>query len=215
MKSKITHNVTSSPESEYGPTPCDKPAGPMIDQSGQVVVLASLSARQAKEKGLLTSGTYGPHGSTSLHNADRLKFLVSRLRAKTDLLGSTLYKLTWKERATPAGRSIYALRASVRRISGNTCGWPTPTAQDHSRGVRPPRPQDTGVPLSQRVAQINIDTPARLTDSGDLLTGSDAGMRNGGQLNPAHSRWLMGLPPEWDACAVMALQSMLRSRKRL
>ena len=28
-------------------------------------------------------------------------------------------------------------------------GWATPTAQDHSRGTLPPRPQDTGVPLSQ------------------------------------------------------------------
>ncbi len=35
----------------------------------------------------------------------------------------------------------------------------------------------------------------------------------GGGLNPTHSRWLMGFPAEWDACAVMATQSFPKSRK--
>lgn len=43
------------------------------------------------------------------------------------LHGSTLYRLTWKQRTTPAGRSIPALRASVPRTSDKGCtGWPTP-----------------------------------------------------------------------------------------
>jgi hypothetical protein len=89
-------------------------------------------------------------------------------------------------------------------------GWPTPTAQDHSQGVQPPRPTDTGIPLSQMVA---IAGPARFTASGEMLTGFTAGMESGGQLNPAHSRWLMGYPPEWCACAVTAMQSFPRSAR--
>jgi hypothetical protein len=40
-----------------------------------------------------------------------------------------------------------------------------------------------------------------------------AATASGGQLNPAHSRWLMGLPPEWDDCGVMAMQSLAKPRK--
>jgi hypothetical protein len=47
-----------------------------------------------------------------------------------------------------------------------------------------------------------------------MLIGSSAAMESGGQLNPAHPRWLMGLPPVWDDCAVMAMQSLPKQRKR-
>ena len=120
-------NVIFSPESESDPMPCVAQDGRMTVPSGQVPVLASLSARQAKERGLLTSGTCGPRSSVSSASAALTSFLASRLQALTALHGSTLYRLTWKQRTTPAGRSIPALRASVPRTSDNGCtGWPTP-----------------------------------------------------------------------------------------
>jgi hypothetical protein len=91
--------------------------------------------------------------------------------------------------------------------------WPTPTATDSARGVKPPRLQDTGIPLTQRVGMIDLNTPARLMASGVIRTGSDARMENGGQLNPAHSRWLMGFPPAWDDCAPTAMPSSRKSRR--
>lgn len=111
-----------------GPTPCAGPDGATTDLSGPALVLASLSARQAKAAGLTTSGTSGRLGCISSESASLQLSLASRLRRKTASCGSTLFKLTWKLRTTPAHRSIYALRASGRRTSDSDCSsWPTTT----------------------------------------------------------------------------------------
>ena len=128
-------SATSSPALASGLTPCAEPDGPMIVLYGQDHVLANLSARQAKDQGLMMSGTCGPRSTTSSASAALQSSLVSKLQAKTASVGSTLYTLTWKQRDTPAGRLISALRASARRISDSASGglekgWATPTTHD-------------------------------------------------------------------------------------
>jgi hypothetical protein len=125
-----TGSVTSSPASASGATPCAQQAGPTISRYGPDPARASLSPRQAKAQGLLTSGTSGPLSSTSLSSASLQSCLESRLQATTRALGSTLYTLTWKRWATPSGVCRSRLQASARRTSetGRT-GWVTPTAR--------------------------------------------------------------------------------------
>ena len=121
-----------------------------------------------------------------------------------------------------------ALRNHGPDLAASAClaGWPTPAASDGSggKGFRP------GVSMTGRMpdgSKVTMDlsaatklafsgapVPARLTASGELLTGSSAGMESGGQLNPAHSRWLMGYPGAWCRAAVSAWRSTPTKRQK-
>jgi DNA (cytosine-5)-methyltransferase 1 len=83
-------------------------------------------------------------------------------------------------------------------------GWNTPRATGGSNGG----PNQTGGALP---ADAALAGPARLTASGELLTGSAARMEGGGQLHPAHSLWLQGYPDAWLSCGVRAMQLIRKS----
>ena len=207
MTSESLPSATSLPESECGVTPCALHGGPTSDLFGRDHALANLSPSLAELLGLMTSGTYGRTGITSSESVALASSLANRLQARTASLGSTLFTLTWKERTTPSQRSIYALRASARRTLDSDCtGWVTPTTRDWKDTGADIRPRADGTErFDQLPRQANLVT-------GKTRTGFTAGTESGGALNPAHSRWLMGLPPAWDDCAPMAMPSSRKSR---
>jgi len=54
---------------------------------------------------------------------------------------------------------------------------------------------------------------AQLAASGPTATGGTAKTASTGQLDPAYSRWLMGVPPEWDGFVCTATRSVSRRRR--
>jgi hypothetical protein len=99
--------------------------------------------------------------------------------------------------------------------------WPSPCTPNGGRSMSIEQMDPTGKTLDGRKHTASLEHavkfvgPVRLTAGGEVRTGLDAGMESSGQLNPAHSRWLMGVPSAWDGFACTAMQSLSPRRKRL
>lgn len=341
-----TPSAISSQVADSGRSHSGSPDGPTNGPCGPEAAHAPALARQAKARGLMTLVTSGRLGHDSSASAALQQSLESRLVARLDTAGSTLFKLTWRHKTTPLGRSYLERAASARRTSGSDCtsvppavgpiaaapqmplgswstprkedaesagmrhsqgvadtltaqtslaSWPTPNIEDCkqdnwtekalaeaiSKGEVPPSTSQrlrsfaslaswptpmagtpaqngnnkagnndssrktvalaawpnpctpnggrsisieqmdaTGKTLDGRKHTASLEHavkfagPVRLTAGGLVLTGSDAGMESSGQLNPALSRWLMGVPSAWDDFACMAMQSVSLRRRR-
>ena len=175
-----SHNVISLPEAEDGLKPSNLPDGVQVDPSGQLHVPVSHLVLPGKGKGKVTSVTCGPFSGVSLASANLQFVLESRLQALLDGHGSPLYSLKWKRWDMPGRVPICALRASARPISVSAyTGWVSPTATDAKRGVKPPRPHDTGIPLTQQVGMISGWATPKAGNGNQVANPSRASKPNG------------------------------------
>lgn len=163
------------------------------------------TTRDYKDTGDLSNSMVRKDGKNRMDTVGRVAFMAGWPTATTtDAKRGELYDCMAKN---------MTLNMAVQR----SC-WPTTSSTIVDHKPRPPimanrKPTDPQIGIADVAA--HLATPARLTADGRMLIGSSAGMVSGGQLNPAHSRWLMGLPQEWDDCAPTETQSALKLRKSL
>ncbi len=130
---EATRSAISSPESASGHSPCDSLDGATNDPSGPAHAPVSRSALHLSsiERPLRMRGTCGPSGSISSGSAALQMSLESRLRALTEVNGSTAFSLTWKAKSTPAGRRYLRQQARAQTTSDSAfTSLPTPCARD-------------------------------------------------------------------------------------
>ena len=248
---KDTPSAISSQGSVDGHTPCNSQDGQQIDLFGQDHAPVSRSVLLEDKKVKPTSVTYGPSGTASSESVVLQQSLENKLQTQLPTDSWMKSRMTWKEKVTPSERQYCQLAVSSRHTKGIDCGlwptpkkqnanapgihgnggqdlqtgalWCTPTAMDYSRGNKPPRPWDTGIPLSQQVTMwptpCSQDGPnggpsqgmTRLP--GAAFHGKPALTENKGQLCPEFVCWLMGFPNVWLACMVSAMQLYRKSRR--
>jgi hypothetical protein len=148
--------------------------------------------------------------------------LICALRAsvpRTSGSGSILshWPTTTKEDAHSSARHGYMIQGNPGTTlldAARLAGWATPVATELGNTVENYVAMKKNMTSGPRTAITHPSLQAQLVVHGNVRTGYCAETGGGARLNPAHSRWLMGLPRAWDDCAPTATRLSRSSRRR-
>ena len=170
------------------------------------------------------AGTQGRAGGLNVQTAARLAAWPTPLAGNAD--GSQAPK-----DASPTGKRADGSKATVSLPTiARLAFWTTPMAEDgESSGARLSRGTADTLTAVTRLAgwptPLEDDANNGTRASGDyqsltraalgtIPSGSPAAMASGGQLNPAFSLWLMGLPSHWVLAAPLKASRARKSSAR-
>ena len=214
---RASHRPTSAKDYIGWPTPgvsrstesmeATKNWGDRPNKNGQnlegVAALSGWTTPQAHDSSPRGAGQKQKHGT--MHGCADLNADAKMAGWASPRVSDTCNK-SWETKCARNSKHLSEGRNQRKGVGGPTlpmlAGWVSPTAQDSNRGSLPPRPQDSGTPLSQQVSGMTVD-------------GTSAGMKNtaGFLLNPRFSLWLMGFPVAWASCGERAMQLFLSLRR--
>jgi hypothetical protein len=116
--------------------------------------------------------------------------------------GGTAEQFLERKRKAVSKGAVLGVSLTSLSLQAQLAAWPTPMEGSPATATY----NEAGDTCNSR--------KTRLLVFGQVPTGLTAPTEKRGQLNPEHSRWLMGFPREWGNCAPTATRSCRRLLKR-